>query len=96
MKFSFLNDENGDQSSKRLFTLILMMLWVVYFFSNLYYGKSLKDSLEEYLFYMLIVAYGGVALEGWKEVFKGKDKQPTSVTKTTETTETKETIKKDA
>lgn len=91
MKFNFLNGTDGDQSSKRLFTLIIILLWVVYFFANLFYGKSLKDSIEENLFYMVIVMYGGVAMEkALSKLFNKKD----AVTKTTET-ETKTEVKKE-
>lgn len=63
MKFNFFNGADGEQSSKRLFTFIIILLWVVYFFSNLYFGKVLKDSIEENLFYMVLVMYLGVAAE---------------------------------
>lgn len=74
MKFNFLNGESGEQSSKRLFTFILVILWVIYFFSNLFWKKELKATLEEYLFYLIIITFFGVAIEGWKEFFlKRKD-----------------------
>jgi len=63
MKFNFLNGENGDPSSKRLFTFILVLLWVVYFFANLFWGKVLKDTLEANLFYMICVFFTGVTTE---------------------------------
>lgn len=92
MKFNFLNGTDGDQSSKRLFTLILMIVWVVYFFANLFYGKQLKPSIEENLFYMIIVFYGGVALEkALARLFGKKEAEST----TTQTTETKTEIKKE-
>lgn len=91
MKFNFLNGTDGDQSSKRLFTFIIIIMWVVYFISNLFYGKVLKDSIEENLFYMTIVFYGGVAMEkALGKLFGGKD-----ASKTTQTTETKTEIKKE-
>lgn len=71
--FKFLNAPNGEQSSKRLFTLILMVLWVIYFFSNLYGGYVLRSTFEDQLFYLILVFYAGITLEGWKDVFK-KDK----------------------
>lgn len=95
MKLGFLQDENGDRSSKRLFVLILMILWIIYFFSNLYWKLSLKDSLEEYMFYMIIVFFGGVAAEGWKNIFKKTgatpDKTESKVVTKETTTETKKT-----
>lgn len=63
MKFTFLNDANGDQSSKRLFTLILMALWVIYFFANLFWKYTLRDTFEDQLFYMMLVFYLGVLAE---------------------------------
>lgn len=74
--FKFLTGPNGEQSSKRLFTLVLMTLWVIYFFSNLYGGYALKDTFEDQLFYMILVFYVGIAVESWKEVFKSKPKLP--------------------
>jgi len=86
MKFDFLNGINGEQSSKRLFTLILIVLFVTYFFSNLYWGFELKQTLEDNLFYLIMIFFAGVFLEGWKEVFAKK-----SGTKTVQTTETTKT-----
>lgn len=79
MKFNFLNDADGEQSSKRLFTFILIFLWVIYFFANLFWGRVLKETLEEYLFYLIIITFFGVAIEGWKQFFlerKKKDGDP--------------------
>ena len=87
MKFDFLNGINGEQSSKRLFTLILIVLFVTYFFSNLYWGFELKQTLEDNLFYLIMIFFAGVFLEGWKEVFAKKQ----SGTKTVQTTETTKT-----
>lgn len=70
-----LQGTDGGQSSKRLFTFVLMVLWVVYFFSNLYGGYVLKDTFEDQLFYMILIFYAGIALEGWRDVFKKKDGQ---------------------
>ena len=63
MKFTFLNGIDGEQSSKRLFTLILMVLWVVYFFANLFWGYVLRDTFEDQLFYLILVMYLGVLAE---------------------------------
>jgi len=75
--FKFLNGPNQEQSSKRLFTLVLMILWVIYFFSNLYGGYVLRETFEDQLFYMILVFYVGIAIESWKEVFKSTPKPPT-------------------
>ena len=61
--FKFLHDSNGEQSSKRIFTLILMTLWVIYFFANLFYGKVLRETFEDQLFYLILVFYLGVLAE---------------------------------
>ncbi len=66
----FLIGPNGEQSSKRVFTLVLMLLWVIYFFANLFGRFTLKDTFEDQLFYMILVFYAGIAVESWKEVFK--------------------------
>lgn len=78
MKFNFLNGSDGDQSSKRLFTFILIILWVIYFFANLFFKYDLKQSFEDNLFYMVLVMYLGVLAEKalpW--LMKSKDKPPT-------------------
>lgn len=74
--FKFLNGPNGEQSSKRLFTLVLMLLWIIYFFSNLYGGYVLRATFEDQLFYMILVFYVGIAVESWKDVFKSTPKLP--------------------
>lgn len=70
----FLTGPNGEQSSKRLFTLILMFLWVVYFFSNLYWKFILRDTFEDQLFYMILVFYVGISWENWLSRRKPADK----------------------
>lgn len=91
MKHGFLTGMEGDNSSKRLFTLIIMILWVVYFIANLFFGKELKPSIEENLFYLTIVLYGGVMMEkALANLFAKKD----ASTKTIET-ETKTEVKKE-
>jgi hypothetical protein len=63
MKFNFLNGTDGEQSSKRLFAFILVILWAVYFISNLYWGFTLKGSLEEYSFYLINASFFTVIAE---------------------------------
>lgn len=75
----FLSGPNGEQSSKRLFTLVLMILWIIYFFSNLYGGYVLRATFEDQLFYMILVFYVGIAVESWKDVFKSAPKPPTNI-----------------
>jgi hypothetical protein len=69
MKFNFLNGQDGEQSSKRLFTFILIVLFVTVIISNLYWGFNLDATLKEYLFYAIMFTFLGVTLEGWKSVF---------------------------
>jgi hypothetical protein len=64
MRFSqFLTGTSGDASSKRLFTFILVILFAVYFVANLFFHKELKPSIEENLFYLIIVTFAGVTFE---------------------------------
>lgn len=63
---NFFVGSDGDMSSKRLFLFILIILFCTYFFANLFFGKALKDSLEENLFYLIIVMFVGVAGEQWR------------------------------
>jgi hypothetical protein len=60
-----------NRSSKRLFTLIIMLLWCVYFFANLFAGKELKQSFEDNLFYLILFMYAGIAAE---RLMSGKKK----------------------
>jgi hypothetical protein len=62
----FLTGPNGEQSSKRLFTLALMIVYVMVIIVNLFTGKKLDATLQEQLFYMILTFYGLIALEGWK------------------------------
>lgn len=77
MKFQFLNGPDGEQSSKRLFSFILVLLYVILFFANLFWGKALKASVEDNLFYLILVMYAGVSLEGWKKAFFKDDSEKT-------------------
>lgn len=86
----FLKGTDGKESNKRVINTVICTLWVIYFFANLFWGKTLKETLEEYLFYMFVVAYGGVALERFLGS-RNKQQDTTTVTKTEETTEIKKT-----
>ena len=71
----YLTGPNGEQSSKRLFALILIVLFVVYFFSNLYWKFSLKQSLEDQLFELIVIFFAGITFEklingGWSRFNK--------------------------
>jgi len=56
---------NGEASSKRLFLFILICLYIVYFFANLFFHLQLKQTIEDNLFYLIIVMFLGVGLEKW-------------------------------
>lgn len=64
----FFAGKDGDMSSKRLFCFILIALFCIYFVANLFWGRVLKDSLEENLFYLIIITFAGVTSEriSWK------------------------------
>jgi hypothetical protein len=66
----FFTGVDGEKSSKRLFLLILMLCFSTYFFANLFFGKVLKESLEDNLFYLIIVMFVGIAAERWKPAGK--------------------------
>lgn len=56
---------NGEASSKRLFLFILICLYVIYFFANLFWKFDLKQTIEDTLFYLIIYMFAGVGLEKW-------------------------------
>lgn len=56
---------NGEASSKRLFLFILICLYVIYFFANLFFKFELKGTIEDTLFYLIIYMFAGVGLEKW-------------------------------
>jgi hypothetical protein len=58
-----LSGTTGEMSSKRLFAFILVILWATYFISNLYWGFTLKGSLEEYSFYLINASFFTVIAE---------------------------------
>ena len=68
MKFTFLNGSDGEQSSKRLLTFMLVILFCMTIVSNLYWGFQLKETLEDWLCYLIIITFFGVAAEGWQKV----------------------------
>jgi len=80
----FLTGPGGEQSSKRLFTLALMLVYIMILCVNLFTGKKLDATLQEQLYYMILIFYGAIALEGWKNfrninvnpVDKPKEQQP--------------------
>lgn len=63
MKFEFLQDSNGEQSSKRLFVFILIILFTIYFFADLFFKLELKQSIEDNLFWLIVTLFTGVAFE---------------------------------
>lgn len=70
----FFLGPDGDASSKRLFLLLLILVAVMYFIVNLYWGLTMKASLEDYLFWTIWGFFFGVAAERWK---KKPDQLPT-------------------
>jgi hypothetical protein len=55
----------GEASSKRLFLLVLICLYAIYFLANLFFGFVLKPSIEDAHFYLIIYFFIGVGLEKW-------------------------------
>lgn len=67
---NFFLGPDGDNSSKRLFLFLLILVAVLYFVVNLFWGNSMKESLEDYLFYSIWGFFFGVAAERWKPAKK--------------------------
>jgi len=63
MKLIFLNGPDGTPSSKRVITFIVLILIVIYFFANLFWGRILKQTLEDNLLYIFLVSFTGIATE---------------------------------
>lgn len=63
MKMEFLEGSLGSTSSKRVFTFILQVLFVIIILANLFLGKNLNPTLLEYFFYLMLYYYTGVATE---------------------------------
>jgi hypothetical protein len=74
MNFSkFFLGSDGDMSSKRLFMFILIVCFVVYFGANLFLKLSLKQSVEDNLFWLLVITFTGVTGE---QAFRSMFKKP--------------------
>lgn len=71
---------NGEASSKRLFLFLLVCLYIIYFITNLFFHLQLKQSIEDNLFYLIIVMFLGVGLEKWpvqlSDMFGKKEDKP--------------------
>lgn len=67
---SLFSDKDGSVSSKRavMFTLVLTFLIIV--FVNLITGKSIKDVLQDQLFYLVIYSLASVFGENITQIFK--------------------------
>lgn len=62
----FFLGPDGDMSSKRLLTFLLVLFLLVYMCVNLFYGRVLRASLEEFLFYTIWGFFFGVAADRWR------------------------------
>ena len=69
---SLFSDKDGSISSKRFVMFLLVLSYVTIIFVNLFTGKSLKDTIEEQLFYLIIYVLATVFGEGIAEIFKKK------------------------
>lgn len=65
--FQFFIGNDGEMSSKRLFLFLFVIVAVVYVLTNLYTGKALKDSVEDYLFMTIWGFFFGVAADRWRK-----------------------------
>jgi hypothetical protein len=63
----FFLGPDGDTSSKRLFLFLFVLLAALYIVVNLFWGKELKASVEEYLFYTIWGFFFGVAADRWRK-----------------------------
>lgn len=63
-------DKDGSPSSKRIVMFILTILFVFVSVVNLYTGKSLSDTLENQLFYLLCWIFSIVFGENITAIFK--------------------------
>lgn len=70
----FFLGPDGDTSSKRLFLFLFVCLACLYIVTNLFFGKTLKDSVEEYLFWTIWGFFFGVAADRWRK--PNKDAEP--------------------
>ena len=69
---SLFSDKDGSISSKRFVMFALVLSFVIIMFVNLFTGKSLKDTLEEQLFYLVIYVLATIFGEGIADIFKKK------------------------
>lgn len=63
----FFIGNDGEMSSKRLFLFLFVLLAVMYVTVNLFTGKALKESVEDYLFMTIWGFFFGVAIDRWKK-----------------------------
>ena len=56
---------NGEASSKRLFLFMLMCQYLLYINMNLFFKFTLKQTIEDSLFYLILAMFVGVGLEKW-------------------------------
>lgn len=66
----FLQDKDGDKSSKRLFGLIALLGLVGALVVNLIFGKTADSTIVWALLAIIMTAIGGAASDGWITVFK--------------------------
>jgi hypothetical protein len=66
----FLNDKDGDRSSKRLFGFIALLALVAALAANLVFGNTPDSSLVGALSFVVMAAIGGAASDAWVGVFK--------------------------
>lgn len=71
-----LTDKDGSPSSKRVILFLLICVFVICVFVNLFMGKSLSATLAEQLFYLVIYALASVFGENITQLFKGKKEEP--------------------
>jgi hypothetical protein len=73
---SLFSDKDGSISSKRFVMFTLVLSFVVIIFVNLFTGKSLKDTLEDQLFYLVIYVLISIFGENMAEIFQKKPPTP--------------------
>lgn len=73
---SFFKDINGQESSKRLYTAVFVLLFVVLFVANLFFKLTVKDSIEDYLVGLIAYMFTGVLIEGKFKKIAGQSTPP--------------------